>query len=260
MKRAFTLAEVLITLTIIGVVAAMTMPVLINKHRQHEYVVRLKKVYTNLEEGFQRLIINNGCEGNYDALECTGLWGNGISLANTEYREKMINELKKVFNITEVQWCDSTNTIKLCTKPRFLLTGQAESETWARNRLAFTTTDGYVFYIQRVYCIDNTNKSNKYAKDCGWIAIDTNGLKGPNVQGRDDFEFIQTQSGNLITPLGSDYAYAAFGSSWQTSTAYWKNAPGSGCGYPDKTPSEYNGGIVGNCAARIIENGWKMDY
>lgn len=32
-KRAFTLAEVLITLGVIGVVAALTLPTLINEHR-----------------------------------------------------------------------------------------------------------------------------------------------------------------------------------------------------------------------------------
>ncbi|MFQ8625261.1 MAG: type II secretion system protein [Candidatus Gastranaerophilaceae bacterium] len=42
--RAFTLAEVLITLGIIGVVAAMTMPVLIQNHKEKETVAKLKKL------------------------------------------------------------------------------------------------------------------------------------------------------------------------------------------------------------------------
>lgn len=42
-KYAFTLAEVLITLGIIGVVAAMTLPTVVNKYREKETVTKLKK-------------------------------------------------------------------------------------------------------------------------------------------------------------------------------------------------------------------------
>lgn len=45
---AFTLAEVLITLGIIGVVAAMTLPTLINNYRKQETIAKLKKVYSVL--------------------------------------------------------------------------------------------------------------------------------------------------------------------------------------------------------------------
>lgn len=41
--RAFTLAEVLITLGVIGVVAAMTLPTLIQNYQEQEYVNKLKK-------------------------------------------------------------------------------------------------------------------------------------------------------------------------------------------------------------------------
>ena len=49
---AFTLAEVLITLGIIGVVAAMTMPVLIQNHQEKVTVTRLKKAYSILSQAY----------------------------------------------------------------------------------------------------------------------------------------------------------------------------------------------------------------
>ena len=52
MKKGFTLAEVLITLGIIGVVAAMTMPTLINNHREKETVVKLKKLNSTLQNAY----------------------------------------------------------------------------------------------------------------------------------------------------------------------------------------------------------------
>ena len=45
MKKGFTLAEVLITLGIIGVVAALTLPSLITNYRKKQTVAQLKKVY-----------------------------------------------------------------------------------------------------------------------------------------------------------------------------------------------------------------------
>ena len=50
MKKAFTLAEVLITLGIIGVVAAMTMPSLIQKHNEKVIVNQTKKVYSTFSQ------------------------------------------------------------------------------------------------------------------------------------------------------------------------------------------------------------------
>ena len=50
MFQGFTLAEVLITLGIIGVVAAMTMPSLIANHKEKETVAKLKKVYSVLQQ------------------------------------------------------------------------------------------------------------------------------------------------------------------------------------------------------------------
>ena len=50
MKRAFTLAEVLITLGIIGIVVALTMPALIWNYRKKQTVTQLKKVYSALQQ------------------------------------------------------------------------------------------------------------------------------------------------------------------------------------------------------------------
>ena len=48
MKKAFTLAEVLITLGIIGIVAAMTLPTLIGKYQKKQTVTQLKKAYRDI--------------------------------------------------------------------------------------------------------------------------------------------------------------------------------------------------------------------
>ena len=52
-KAAFTLAEVLITLGIIGIVAAMTMPALIQRNINHTAEARLKKFYSVFNQAIQ---------------------------------------------------------------------------------------------------------------------------------------------------------------------------------------------------------------
>lgn len=49
-KNAFTLAEVLVTLGIVGVIAAMTLPSLINKYQEKATVTKLKKFYNILSQ------------------------------------------------------------------------------------------------------------------------------------------------------------------------------------------------------------------
>ena len=53
MKKAFTLAEVLITLGIIGVVAAMTLPSLVGNYKKKVTVTRLKKFYSTMQQAIQ---------------------------------------------------------------------------------------------------------------------------------------------------------------------------------------------------------------
>ena len=68
-RAAFTLAEVLITLGIIGVVAAMTMPSLIANHREKQTVAQLKKVYSTLQQAYLMAIEKHGDPVNWDLTD-----------------------------------------------------------------------------------------------------------------------------------------------------------------------------------------------
>ncbi len=71
-RNAFTLAEVLITLGIIGIVAAMTLPTLIQKHRKQVVETRLKKFYTNINQAILQAEVKNGDKRYWDFSEnCT---------------------------------------------------------------------------------------------------------------------------------------------------------------------------------------------
>ena len=63
---AFTLAEVLITLGIIGVVAALTIPTLVQNANERATVVAVKKVYSTLSQAYTLAVQENGPPNTWD--------------------------------------------------------------------------------------------------------------------------------------------------------------------------------------------------
>lgn len=76
MKRAYTLAEVLITLGIIGVVSALTIPTLIQNYQKQATATSLKKAYSELNQVLQMSIADNGdpATWNYNSSEELPNW------------------------------------------------------------------------------------------------------------------------------------------------------------------------------------------
>lgn len=82
MKKAFTLAEVLITLTIIGVVAAVTIPSVVSNSKQHEYKTGLKKSITVLNEAIKTNIALHG-ETPYNNTNLFGYFARHMSVVKS---------------------------------------------------------------------------------------------------------------------------------------------------------------------------------
>ena len=64
-KKAFTLAEILITLGIIGVVSAMTMPSLIQNYREKQTVTAVKKAYSEFSQAYAMTVQEYDSLANY---------------------------------------------------------------------------------------------------------------------------------------------------------------------------------------------------
>lgn len=69
--NGFTLAEVLITLGIIGIVASMTLPTLTAKTRKAEATARIKKFYSAMHQAIIMSEMNNGSCNNWEYEEAT---------------------------------------------------------------------------------------------------------------------------------------------------------------------------------------------
>jgi prepilin-type N-terminal cleavage/methylation domain-containing protein len=72
-NSGFTLAEVLITLAIIGVVAALSIPVVIKNYKNTQTISQLKKTFSELKRVHEQILFENGGNdpyfdlGTYDA-------------------------------------------------------------------------------------------------------------------------------------------------------------------------------------------------
>ena len=94
-KFGFTLAEVLITLGIIGVVAAMTMPTLMSKYREEVTMNKLKKFYTTMAQVQLRSIADHGEVEAWDWVPSGGESNNQIVLDwYNKYFGQYLNDCK----------------------------------------------------------------------------------------------------------------------------------------------------------------------
>ena len=65
-KKGFTLAEVLVTLGVIGVVSAITLPTLIKNYNKYVTAQRLKKAYSEIQNAVRLSTIENGEPNQWD--------------------------------------------------------------------------------------------------------------------------------------------------------------------------------------------------
>ncbi len=160
--RGFTLAEVLITLGIIGVVAALTMPSLILHHKKQEASARLKKFYSAISQAILLSEIDNGPVKD---------WNKADVLKNEN--GEVINEENRKLGITYF------NTY---LKPYLKYAKIDENPEDLQNE------DGQSNQI-RVYLADATT-FEFFNGACADFRVDINGQKAPNQSGRDKFAFL----------------------------------------------------------------------
>lgn len=184
--RAFTLAEVLVTLMIIGVIAAMTIPTLNMNTKKNEYVAGCLKAYSVLSQAVNRMKVD------------LGPVGFGTKWNNPE-------EFWKTFSV-------QLNTAKVCAKdekgcnwpekPK-KLQGSEYPISYDGYAYNLVTTDGMTYNFSTTDC-GGKGLSTERQKNCiGRFMVDVNGFKGPNRFGYDIFFFCLVK-GEGIVPAGID--------------------------------------------------------
>lgn len=164
MRDGFTLAEVLITLGIIGVVAAMTMPTLMNSTQGAQYKAAYKKALSALSQG---VTLNVALDGGSFADVVAGTAGEVTEPSGGDSVASLLSKRMNIVNHTSTS--PYTGGIL----------GTNGSITDPDTFLFFN--DGIMFAFKTadaVACIGK-NDSGQEAKLCEGI-IDVNGTKGPN--------------------------------------------------------------------------------
>jgi len=156
--NAFTLAEVLITLGIIGVVAAMTMPTLINQTNGAQYKAAYKKALSAIA---QAVTLNVALE-DYDIKDLTGTnEGVGTFLTLLQKRTNVVRSLEDAVDGYSISAGDSGAVVP----------------TSANTTVFFNDGSMFTFPKDTSGCT-STNYTAANNKCRGYI--DVNGLKGPN--------------------------------------------------------------------------------
>ncbi len=99
-KKAFTLAETLITLGIIGVVAAMTIPNLMQKNFERKAIATLKETQSIISQAIRMAEEEYGDVSGWD-----------IKAANQETAEKIANNLKPFLKLASDCGVVDTNAV-----------------------------------------------------------------------------------------------------------------------------------------------------
>lgn len=171
-NKAFTLAEVLITLGIIGVVAALTIPILINNATEQKYVVAWKKAYSTMEQAQKSIAADNGgdLKGGFGPITWDAAGGNNFKAG----------------------WLPYLSVAKSCDAGKAVAEGCYNA--------SFKSLDGSAIsgYVNHPYSptliLSNGALVLFYPGMCGgtlcsdsYLFIDVDGQKGPNTIGKDVF-------------------------------------------------------------------------
>mgnify|MGYP002627354970 CR=1 FL=1 len=190
-KKGFTLAEVLITLGIIGVVAAITIPTLVQNYQKVVWVNQLKKSISVLENSIHLYLAEEGVS----KLSETQELGKNVSAYQTFNTSQIFNLLKNYIKFIKISGSgdDYSNNKSMC---KTLSGWTCDYDDVPPGGKAYLQ-DGSVFII---YVGGNV------AYDYMDIAIDVNGDKRPNQIGRDIFKFVMKDNGTLV-PYDIDDCY-----------------------------------------------------
>ena len=190
LRRAFTLAEVLITLAVIGIVAALTLPGLIQNHNE--------KAWSTAKDLWEKKLTETVRRMNTDGV-----------MTGHNTTEDFMDTFKQYMKV--IKSCDNTD-INKCYSPKVVTTGSNEEpmevETdsltsassmglsdWQTNTntMSFVVADGttvIMAYQPECPYADPIEDTGSQVSCMGYM-VDVNGKKGPNRVGKD----IQLSSG-----------------------------------------------------------------
>lgn len=229
-KKAFTLAETLITLTIIGVVASITIPTLMIQHQKEQAVVQLKKVFSEFS---QASTMAKTIYGDYASWDYT--------LSNTDFFRTYFYPYITL----------SSQTIKQAKEDNI---NYYETSGSVETSLLIMRAQGEIIELISgcqifTYPLAFNGTGSTFNRKC--YAVDVNGYKKPNKFGRDLFMLCLDSERGIVPHAWNDNEASTVKKTREqlkSSSSYRYQCSKSGRGMW--------------CAALIMKDGWqiKNDY
>lgn len=234
MRQGFTLSEVLITLSIVGVVAVLTIPGIMKNYRNRLYTAQLEKVYAQVADAAQAIMNDEHVDNFYETTA-----GEAITTINTNVctdKDKGKCEHGYPYFLTKY-----FKAVKFNCKKEDKSGCASSTGSYYSYLNGTTSTTG----MGGNYCIQTVSGATICASgsSCLNINVDVNGMAEPNMAGRDIFTMAITHNGKVI-----DYN----GSCLNENPGAYANDCGS-----DNTALT---GSASGCLNNVIQAGWKMEY
>lgn len=244
MKKGFTLAEVLITLGIIGVVTAITMPTLIQNHQKRSLEVATKKFYSMMSQAVRQYMADEGV----DDLRNTPLASNNYEdISSPEATASIRNFVTKYLKVVKECNHDAND----CFAPNYKAWNGGETIGDFTSRIGSNNCGGTI----RDYVLAD-GSIIKISYWCGPIDlyVDVNGKKGPNRVGYDLWSMTIFYDG-IIDESGAGPEVRNGVAGWATPHEARENK------YNEEWASNScQEGVYGGCFGHFMENGFKFDY
>lgn len=229
----FTVSEVMIAMAIVGVIAAMTIPIVISRYQHQSMLALLKKNYVELQENLQLLYADN--------------------FKTSFYRTMLGEDTDNVSEFFSTYYTATQNcgdTAQPCFADSYRSVDSAA-------RTDFSCDNGYSVLLKggAAMCIEPAEAAVSADDEAGieaedakpaHVYLDVNGSDKPNIGGRDMFSFY-IYDYHTIDDLGEDVEEALDESNKRT----LRTEQAAGC-----TGSTTGAG----CFARIFADDWKMNY
>lgn len=228
-KTGFTLAEILITIVVIGVIAAVTVPTVIPIFQKKSLEERFAKANSVLKQTVVHAEATDGGFTNWD-------W---ISSDITFFR--YFTPYLSIVKVCKPNQSGCGEDIEY----KYLNGNPATTSPFPTGLTRFVTADGALWLIGV-----NSGCVSK-GEYCALIRVDVNGEAPPNTYGRDLFTFFMLPYTNEVRPEGL-YEFPLPYDEEKGWIAYEKEEIESDC----KVSS--GGGTL--CGAKIIADGFKMNY
>ncbi len=233
---AFTLAEVIIVMGIIGVVAEMTIPGLVNETQKAQGLSGLKKVYTEMNQTLNTMAQDVGCTGD---ITC---------IFDSNDTDTMGAKFASYFKTVKTCATNVTGCFPNVIAYNYDGTNRASGYASESSTYRFITKDGMAFKMRYFYTNCSGNFTQGLPSVCLYdLWVDVNGLAAPNTMGRDVFKFFIDKKKGCI-PNGAPGI-----PSNPKDLYYWNRTSDTpGC----QSSNKYGG----FCGGRIMDEGWQMKY